>query len=73
MDITYRTVAGDEWDAISFRVYKSEFHIARLINANIAYREVEVFPANVELVIPELPAAASTAANLPPWKTGAAV
>ena len=68
MDIIF-TQQGDTWDLVSKRAYNNEHHIARLINANIAHREVEIFPANVQLAVPELPAILATASNLPPWKT----
>ncbi len=46
----------------------SERYTDRLIWANLAHRDVYVFPAGVTLVIPETPE--ETAEELPPWKRG---
>lgn len=50
----YRTMQGDLWDMIAFRVYGVEQLMYILIDANPQYREVAVFPANCELNIPDV-------------------
>lgn len=65
---TYVTVSGDMWDKIAHDQMGSERYTDRLIWANLAHRDVYVFPAGVTLVIPETPE--ETAEELPPWKRG---
>lgn len=65
---TYVTTQGDMWDLIAFTQMGSETYMHLLIEANPQYREMVIFPANVALTIPDVPAAATTATNLPPWK-----
>lgn len=50
----YRSVQGDMWDSIAYKVYGDEGLMNRLIEANSKYREIQVFPAGIELDIPEL-------------------
>ncbi len=65
----YRTVQGDAWDAIAYRLWGKEHLMHFIMEANPAYMDVLSFPAGVELVVPDLPAAARTVkkAELPPW------
>ena len=65
---TYTTISGDMWDKIAHDQMGSERYTDQLIWANLAYRDVYVFPAGVTLVIPETPE--ETAEDLPPWKRG---
>lgn len=60
------TLQGDCWDMISYRAYGDEGYIGLLIAANPAHRMTTIFGANVELVVPDIPAAA-VSENLPPW------
>jgi hypothetical protein len=43
-----------------------EMRADALIKANIRHRHINVFPANIRLVIPDIPA--RPAGGLPPWK-----
>lgn len=63
----YRTIQGDTWDIISLRVYGDEHFVAELIAANYAHRAVVLFPAGVEINVPEVDTEAATS-TLPPWK-----
>lgn len=63
---SYVTIQGDMWDSISFKNYGSEYYIAELIEANLEYREVVIFPANISLTIPDIDV--PTTQILPPWK-----
>ena len=65
---TYRTVQGDMWDVISMRVYGTEMLMHLLIEANHQYRDIAVFPANCELVVP--PAPRRERVSFPPWRAG---
>ena len=56
------------WDSIAYTQLGNEQHMHLLIEANPAYRETVVFPANVTLVIPDV--STPIANNLPPWKKG---
>ena len=71
MPNTYITVSGDKWDLIAKRTLGSEMRADALMKANIQHRHIHIFPANVRLIIPDLPA--RPAGGLPPWKRGAAV
>ena len=67
----YRTIQGDNWDMIAFRVYKGyggEKLTSALIDANPAHVMTVEFSAGVILDIPEvyIPAAKT----LPPWLRG---
>lgn len=67
---TYKTIQGDTWDIISFRVYGDEHYIDRLIAANAAHRGVVLFPAGIVLDVPEIETDAVSNEDLPPWKRG---
>lgn len=66
---TYITSQGDTWDMISYKVYGNEKYVDRLIQANLFYKEVVIFSANVKLTIPEV--SIRYRSTLPPWKRGA--
>jgi len=62
----YSTISGDMWDGIALKTMGSEMHKDRLMGANKKYRHVYIFPADIELVVPETPK--TRPAGLPPWK-----
>lgn len=62
----YKTIQGDTWDGIAVKVYGDEKYMNELLEANQAYRETIIFPANVSLSLPEIQAQTTTI--LPPWK-----
>ena len=62
----YLTVQGDMWDVISFRVYKTEYLMHLIVDANPKYRNIVVFPANCELDIPDV--SESNNVDFPPWR-----
>ena len=66
MSKTYLTVSGDMWDMIAKKTLGSEMRADALIKANIKYRHIFIFPANIRLTIPDAPA--RPAGGLPPWK-----
>lgn len=65
---TYTTIQGDMWDIVAKRTLGSEYYISDIIEANPTYREIVIFPANINLIIPI--ASTPLPENLPPWKRG---
>ncbi|WP_031475111.1 tail protein X [Agathobaculum desmolans] len=63
---TYTTVQGDMWDSIAFRQMGSVDYMDQLINANLKYHAYYIFPAGIELIIPDIVIPVSE--YLPPWK-----
>lgn len=66
----YRTVSGDTWDLISYKVYGTEGYFHELIRANLNLIDVAVFSANVPIIIPEFVDEETTENydKLPPWR-----
>ena len=62
----YKTIQGDTWDGIAVKVYGDEKYMNELLDANQAYREIIIFPANVSLSLPDIQTQTTTI--LPPWK-----
>lgn len=65
----YRTSQGDQWDMIAFKMYPNvgkEYLMDILLAANPSHINTVIFPANVELSIPDV--SAPGVENLPPWK-----
>lgn len=63
-----RTMSGDTWDIIAVREYGElggEGLMSMLVEANSEHVETVVFPAGVELVLPEV--SVPTSRMLPPW------
>lgn len=64
---TYKTISGDSWDMIAYKVYGNCKYIDKLMEANINLIENFVFSANVTINCPEISVEAQTN-TLPPWK-----
>ena len=64
----YRTSQGDLWDTISLRVYGTEMLMHILIEANHRHRHTAIFPANVELMVPDV--VPSSRISFPPRRVG---
>lgn len=62
----YTTVQGDKWDSISYSQMGTTNHTDKLMNANTKYRDIYIFPAGIELDIPEI--SERNYDDLPPWK-----
>ena len=62
----YKTISGDTWDIIAYKVYGECIYMDRLIEANIPYADTVIFSAGIELSIPEITTEAAN--TLPPWK-----
>lgn len=63
---TYITRQGDQWDSIAFLQMGSVNHTDKLMNANPGYLEYFIFPAGIELTIPDFPTTVKGA--VPPWR-----
>lgn len=50
----YTTISGQAWDQIAFEVYGDEHYCDRLMAANRDKLDYFVFPAGIELNIPEV-------------------
>jgi hypothetical protein len=68
MEQTILTRAGEQWDEIARRVYRSEFYADWLMKNNLRALDTFQFAAGVRIFTPPLPAALSE--NLPPWRRG---
>jgi len=67
----YRTVSGDTWDLISYKVYGSEGYFHDLIRSNLRLIDIAVFDANIPIIIPEIAVEENdNDERLPPWKRG---
>ena len=66
----YKTVSGDTWDLIAYKVYGSEGYFHDLIRSNLQLIDIAVFDANIPIIIPEIESEEATDENykLPPWK-----
>ena len=65
--MTYVTKAGELWDYIAFKTLGSSNYTEQLINANRNYIDTVIFPAGVELVIPDIEEEQKVATR-PPWR-----
>ena len=63
---TYTTKNGDMWDHIAYAQLGSTDYTDRLINANLEYKDLYLFPSGVVLQLPEIETPVNS--QLPPWK-----
>ena len=69
----YRTVSGDTWDLIAYKVYGNEKYFHRLIRHNLNLIDVSIFPADIPVIIPDFIKELEQEiqeSKLPPWKRG---
>ncbi len=66
MPSTYTTLSGDIWDNIAYKQLGGERYTSVLMEANPEYLDMVMFPAGVELVLPDI--TSPTPETLPPWK-----
>ena len=66
----YKTVSGDTWDLISYKLYGSEQYFLQLMRANLNLLSIAVFDSNIPIIVPEITPIASAieTSKLPPWK-----
>jgi phage tail protein X len=67
-NITYITEQGDKWDSIAYKVYGSAKYMPQLMAANTGYLEYYIFPAGIELQLPEITTEQAALSSLPPWR-----
>lgn len=65
-DNTYRTIQGDTWDLISYKLYGTGAYMPLLMDRNPAYAYTSFFPAGVVLTAPTQPSESPD--DLPPWR-----
>ena len=63
---TYTTVQGDRWDLIAYKTLGSENYMSKIIETNIHLRREFIFPAGIELIIPDVETPVDD--NVPPWR-----
>ena len=64
----YRTVQGDTWDIICYRLTGSTSQTAALLSANPDYYDVFIFDAGVLLDVPDFGSEIDTK-YYPPWRS----
>lgn len=67
MSDTYMTRQNDTWDLIAFRLAGSVEQTPALMLANPEHTETFIFPAGVELKVPDFTTIMDTE-SLPPWR-----
>ena len=50
----YRTISGDTWDLISYKLFGSEKYFHQLMRANLNLLSIAVFDSNVPIIVPEI-------------------
>ena len=63
----YRTIQGDTWEGIAFRLWGAEHMAPYLLAANPAHLDVLSFPAGIVLTVPSVTVRKKSAGSLPPW------
>jgi phage tail protein X len=71
MATEYRTIQGDAWDAIAYRLWSDERFAADLIAANPEFADILVFPEGMKIILPAVDLSARPLKTLPPWVTEA--
>lgn len=67
MSKIHRTIDGDTFDALALWYYDDEKLASEIIQANPDYCDTLIFPAGVELTIPDV-VAVTIPETLPPWR-----
>lgn len=50
----YKTIQGDAWDLIAYKLWGSEYLIPLILEANSNYRNVVIFDGGIELNVPDI-------------------
>jgi phage tail protein X len=66
--LTYITKSGDTFDIIAKEKLGKEKHTKELMQANEDYIDYVIFPAGIELEIPEINENRSLGVQAPPWR-----
>lgn len=67
MSKTYTTIQGDMWDGIAHNQLGDVKYMDALMRANMQYRNIYIFSAGVQLIIPDVEKTV-TSDKLPLWK-----
>ncbi|KAA9003990.1 phage tail protein [Paenibacillus spiritus] len=62
----YRTIQGDTWDAVAYKLYGDENLMTLLLEANPEQADKVILDGNLLLHVPVRPE--QTSEDLPPWK-----
>ena len=65
---TYVTVQGDKWDLIAHQQLGHTRFMGALMAANTQYLDYYIFPAGIELQLPEIEPEQAGLSSLPPWR-----
>lgn len=63
----YITRQGDTWDLMAYNLLGNEAYMRYLIEANWKLLDILVFPAGIEVVIPDIPDEIDE--DLPEWRS----
>lgn len=63
---TYKTIQGDTWDLIAYKLFGSEKYMKNLIEANWPLLDVLIFSSGIELTVPDIPEEQDD--DLPFWR-----
>lgn len=69
---SYKTISGDTWDLIAYKVYGSEYLCDALMDANREKLDYFVFPDGIEIKIPDkdtLIKAGTVSSDYPTWRS----
>ncbi len=64
---TYLTSQGEAWDQVAKRLWGQETLAHHLLAANPAHRHLVLFPADVELMVPDIQVPPQE--EPPPWQS----
>lgn len=64
----YVTVQGDKWDLIAHQQLGSTRHMNKLMAANPECLDYYIFPAGIELQLPQIEPEQTALSSLPPWR-----
>ncbi len=62
----YKSVQGDTWDLIAYKIWKNEFYSSELIKANPKHKETVFFSSGITLTVPEI--IKTETSVKPPWR-----
>lgn len=63
----YYTSQGDTFDIIAKKHYGNEIYTRELLNTNLDYADIIIFPAEIPIKIPEIDTT-SAFQNISPWR-----
>ena len=68
MPDSYVTVQGDKWDLIAHQQLGDTRHMNKLMAASPQCLDYYIFPAGIELQLPEIDPEQAGLSSLPPWR-----